>query len=69
MGAQAEGWRAVHVGLLDFDFLDQETGRRWLSEECPGQQLPEEVNDRRIEPHNSYWETGFVPGPAASARF
>jgi hypothetical protein len=50
------GWRAVHVGLLDFDFLDEQTSRRWVSEECPGQQLPEEVNDRRVEPHNSHWQ-------------
>jgi hypothetical protein len=44
----AEGWRAVHVGLLDFDFLDEETNRRWIFEDCPGRQLPEEANDRRV---------------------
>jgi hypothetical protein len=41
-------WRAVHVGLLGFDLLDEEISRYWLSEECPGQQLPEEINDRRM---------------------
>ena len=40
-------WRAVHVGLLGFDFLDEEISRRWLSEECPGHELPEEINDLR----------------------
>jgi hypothetical protein len=29
-------WIAVHVGLLEFKPLDEETSRRWLSEECPG---------------------------------
>jgi hypothetical protein len=33
-------WRAVHVGVLKFDFLDEETTRRWVSEECPGRRLP-----------------------------
>ncbi len=40
-------WRAVHIALLRFDFLDEETSRRWGSEECPGRQLPEDINDRR----------------------
>jgi hypothetical protein len=29
-------WTGVHVGLLGFILLDDETNRRWLSEECPG---------------------------------
>jgi hypothetical protein len=46
--ADREGWRAVHVSLLRFDFLDEEISRRWLAEECPGRRLPEEINDRRM---------------------
>ena len=46
--ADREGWWAVHVGLLRFDFLDEEISRRWLAEECPGRRLPEEINDRRM---------------------
>jgi hypothetical protein len=48
MNAESGGWRAVHVGLFGFDLLDEQTSRRWLSEECPGQQLPQEINDRRM---------------------
>lgn len=42
------GWRAVHVGLLDFNFLDEKSSQGWLSEDCPGRELPEEINDRRV---------------------
>jgi hypothetical protein len=38
----------VHVGLLRFDFLDEEISRGWLAEGCPGRRLPEELNDRRM---------------------
>jgi hypothetical protein len=31
-----ERWQAVHVRLIQFDFLDAETTERWLSEKCPG---------------------------------
>jgi hypothetical protein len=37
-------WRAVHVGGLRFDFLNEETTRRWVSEDCPGHPLPGEEN-------------------------
>jgi len=38
--ALGEGeWRAVHVGGLRFDFLNEETTRRWVSEDCPGRPL------------------------------
>ena len=30
-------WRPVHVGLVAFDTLDDETNRQWLSETCPGE--------------------------------
>jgi hypothetical protein len=29
-------WRAVYVGVFEFTLLDDETNRRWLSEQCPG---------------------------------
>src|SRR5262249_25763574 len=45
-----EEWRAVHVGVLSLDFLDDETTQRWVSEDCPGRPLPEEANSRRIQP-------------------
>jgi len=32
-------WRAVHVGVLSLDFLDDETTQRWVSEDCPGSPL------------------------------
>ena len=42
---QADGiWRAVHLGTLQFDFLDHETNRRWTTEECPGHRLRGEAN-------------------------
>jgi hypothetical protein len=44
-----EEWRAVHVGLLKFDLLDEETSRRWVSEDCPRRPLPGEQNDRRMQ--------------------
>jgi excisionase family DNA binding protein len=43
-------WRAVHVGDLEFDLLNEETTRRWVSEDCPGRPLPGEENCRRIQP-------------------
>lgn len=45
MAADAGCWRAVHIGLLRFDFLDEETNRRWVSEDCPGWQIAEDIND------------------------
>jgi hypothetical protein len=45
-----EEWRAVHVGIVKFDFLDEETTRRWVSEDCPGRRLPGEQNSKRISP-------------------
>ena len=32
-------WRAVHVGLTQFDFLDDEITEQWMSEKCPGEVL------------------------------
>ena len=43
-------WRAVHVGVLKFDFLNEETTRCWVSDDCPGRRLPGEGNDERIQP-------------------
>ena len=42
-------WRAVHVGVLNLDFLDDETTQRWVSELCPGRPLPGEANRERIQ--------------------
>jgi hypothetical protein len=28
-------WLAIHVGVLKFDFFDEETTGRWVSEDCP----------------------------------
>jgi hypothetical protein len=44
------GWRAVHVGVLKFDFLNEQTTRHWVSEDCPGRSLPGEENSERIPP-------------------
>lgn len=41
-------WRAVHVGALDFDFLDDQTTRRWIEGDCPGFEIPEEANHLRL---------------------
>src|SRR5262245_19485861 len=41
-------WRAVHVGLLVFDFLDEVTTQRWVSEDCPGRPLPGEADYEHI---------------------
>ena len=49
--ALGEGeWRAVHVGGLRFDFLNEETTRRWVSEDCPGRPLQGEENHERVQP-------------------
>jgi hypothetical protein len=42
-------WRAVHVGVLKFDFLDEETSGRWVSEDCHGRVFPGEENNERIQ--------------------
>ncbi len=42
-----EQWMAVHVGVFQFNLLDETTSSRWTSEACPGRSLPEESNDRR----------------------
>jgi hypothetical protein len=33
--------------MCDFDFLEDETNERWVSADCPGKRLPDEINDRR----------------------
>jgi len=43
-------WRAVHVGVLSLDFLDDETTERWMSETCTGRALSGEANGERIQP-------------------
>ena len=68
MDADARCWRAVHVGLLGFDFLDDETTRRWLSQECPGRQLPDEINDRRIPPRHARSASSCLNMPTDSIR-
>ena len=47
LSAAAE-WSAVHVGVFNFDSLDENTTHRWFSERCPGYRLPEELNDLRV---------------------
>jgi hypothetical protein len=44
------GWRAVHVGVLSFDFLDDEITQRWVSEICPGRPLPGEQDSKHVQP-------------------
>ena len=41
-------WRAVHVGIIKFDFLEEPTTHRWVSQDCPGQKLPGEGNEERM---------------------
>jgi hypothetical protein len=36
---QEPRWRAVHVGLIQFEFLDDEITEQWMSEKCPGEVL------------------------------
>jgi len=45
-----EEWRPVHTDVLSFDFLDDETTQRWVSEDCPGRPLSWEANSERINP-------------------
>ena len=40
-------WRAVHLGIFQFNLLDELTQKRWTSEECPGQPRMAELNDMR----------------------
>jgi hypothetical protein len=47
MAADTGYWKSAHIGLLGFDFLNEETDRSWLSEECPGRPLAAEINDLR----------------------
>jgi hypothetical protein len=46
--ADAE-WRAVHVGVLKYDFFDEEPTRLWVSQDCPGRQLLGEGNDESMQ--------------------
>src|SRR5215472_6843726 len=43
-------WRAVYIGVLSLDFLDEKITQRWMSEDCPGRPLPGEANSERIQP-------------------
>src|SRR5215472_1858416 len=36
-------WRAVYIGVLSLDFLDEKITQRWMSEDCPGRPLPGEA--------------------------
>jgi hypothetical protein len=42
-------WKAVHVGGLNFDLLDEETTQRWVSQDCPGRRLAGEANHERVQ--------------------
>src|SRR5437762_1911296 len=46
--AEVAEWRAVHIGIFRFDFLDELTTRRWVSEECAGEPRMAELNDFRF---------------------
>lgn len=48
LSEDGEEWRAVHVGGFKFDFLDEKTTLRWVTEGCPGRRLPGEANSERI---------------------
>jgi hypothetical protein len=39
-------WPAVRVGVLKFDFVDEETTPRWISDDCP---VPGEQSEQRLE--------------------
>ena len=41
-------WKAVHLGAFRFDYLDEETSLRWLTEDCPGETLAGEANRDRV---------------------
>ena len=53
-----EGEWAVHVGVLRYDFLDDETTNRWISEDCPGRPVPGEQSSERVQPEGEV-RTGF----------
>jgi uncharacterized cysteine cluster protein YcgN (CxxCxxCC family) len=55
-------WRAVYVGGLRCDFLNDETTRRWVSEDCPGKRLPGEGNGDRIQPGGEQASSKHRPG-------
>jgi hypothetical protein len=48
MTVEENCWHAVHVGLLQFDYLNEETTTRWIAEQCPGYPLPDEANEIRL---------------------
>ena len=41
-------WKAVHLGGITFDFLDDEITQRWAAESCPGMMLAHEANSQRM---------------------
>jgi hypothetical protein len=45
--AEPAEWKAAHIGIFRFNFLDELTTKRWTSERCLGQPLLAEVNDLR----------------------
>jgi hypothetical protein len=45
--ADGTEWRAAHVGIFQFNLLDETTNERWTSESCRGRPLAAESNDMR----------------------
>ena len=43
-------WRATHLGIFQFNLLDDVTNQRWTSESCTGRPLRGESNDKRLRP-------------------
>ena len=62
--AETPAWKAAHIGIFCFNFLDELTTRQWISEKCPGQPLLAEVNDlRRSRVFDRWTETPLNKGP------
>jgi hypothetical protein len=40
-------WKAVHLGIFEFNLLDEATSQQWVSEQCPGRPLAADANDLR----------------------
>ncbi len=40
-------WKAAHLGIFEFNLLDEATSQRWVSERCPGRPLAADAKDLR----------------------
>ena len=41
-------WQAAYIGILTVEPVDESVSARWLTEDCPGRMLEEDIEQRRM---------------------